>query len=143
MLFAAGLFVSGAFGGISPLGLTSTGDTGTGTSAVSSTNTGTSTTASTDTSWAPTTTDTGSTASGTTSTASSTTTTTSQTASPVPYIVTFNSGVSDAQQRADIAAANGTPGDAIAPLHMYSLTFPAGEDSTDARRSQQIPMSPR
>src|SRR5439155_13214764 len=54
----------------------------------------------------------------------------------VPYIVTFKDGVSDATQQADIAAANGTPGDAIAVLSMYSLTFPAGEDATDAATLQ-------
>src|SRR4051794_13245019 len=122
VLFATGLFVSGAFGGISPLGLTSTGDTGTDASAVSSADTGTSATA-TDTS------------SSTTDTSSSSTDTTSSSpaAGSVPYIVTFKSGVSDAQQQDDIAAANGTVGDAISVLHMYSLTFPASEDSADAQ----------
>jgi hypothetical protein len=52
---------------------------------------------------------------------------------PVPYIVTFNSGVSDAQQQTDITDANGTPGDAISVLHMFSATFPAGEDAADAQ----------
>jgi len=51
----------------------------------------------------------------------------------VPYIVTFKSGVADAQQQDDIAAANGTAGDAISVLHMYSLSFPVGEDSSDAQ----------
>src|SRR5207248_11041506 len=54
-------------------------------------------------------------------------------AGSVPYIATFKSGVSDAQQQDDIAAANGTAGDAISVLHMYSLSFPAGEDSSDAQ----------
>src|SRR3954469_16871301 len=120
VLFATGLFVSGAFGGISPLGLTSTGDTGTDTSAVSSADTGTSATA-TDTS------------SSTTDTSSSAASTDSAPpAGSVPYIATFKSGVSDAQQQDDIAAANGTAGDAIPVLHMYSISFPAGEDSADA-----------
>src|SRR5207248_9319176 len=50
----------------------------------------------------------------------------------VSYIATFKDGVSNGQQRADIAAANGTAGDAIDVLSMYSLTFPAVEASTDA-----------
>src|SRR5207253_1646580 len=63
----------------------------------------------------------------------SSTSTDTSTAAPIPYIVTFKSGVSDTQQQDDITAANGTAGDAIAVLHMYSLTFPAGEDSADAQ----------
>jgi len=50
----------------------------------------------------------------------------------VSYIVTFNDNVPDSKQRADITAASGTPGDAISVLSMYSATFPAGEDTTDA-----------
>src|SRR3954469_12420231 len=129
VLFATGLFVSGAFGGISPLGLTSPGDTGTDTSAVSSADTGTSATA-TDTSSSTT-----DSASSSTDTSSSSTDTTSSSpaAGSVPYIVTFKSGVSNTQQQDDIAAANGTAADAISVLRMYSLTFPAGEDSADAQ----------
>src|SRR4051794_12809644 len=129
VLFATGLFVSGAFGGISPLGLTSTGDTGIDTSAVSSADTGTSATA-TDTSSSTT-----DSASSSTDTSSSSTDTTSSSpaAGSVPYIVTFKSGVSVAQQQDDIAAANGTAADAISVLHMYSLSFPTGEDSADAQ----------
>src|SRR5205823_5582903 len=48
------------------------------------------------------------------------------------YIVTFKDGVSDSTQQADITAAGGTPSDAISVLSMYSATFPAGEDATDA-----------
>src|SRR6185312_12569776 len=66
-------------------------------------------------------------------TATDTSSSSTDASSPVPYIVTFKSGVSDAQQQDDIAAANGTAGDAISVLHMYSLTFPAGEDSADAQ----------
>ena len=139
VLFATGLFVSGAFGGISPLGLTSTGDTGTDASAVSSADTGTSATATDITS---STTDTASsstdTSSGSTDTISS-----SPAAGSVPYIVTFKSGVSDAQQQDDIAAANGTASDAISVLHMYSLTSRPRRTRPTRRRSPRIRTSPR
>src|SRR3954453_14768561 len=124
VLFATGLFVSGAFGGISPLGLTSTGDTGIDTSAVSSADTGTSATA-TDTSSSTT-----DSASSSTDTSSSSTDTTSSSpaAGSVPYIVTFKSGVSDAQQQDEIAAGNGTGGNGRSVLGMCSPAFPAGDD---------------
>ena len=117
VLFVFGLMASGAFGDTFSVITTSTATTP-GNSA-----------STTDTTSAPS--DSSSTATDISS--SSTATTTTATAAPVPYIATFKSGVSDAQQQADIAAANGTPGDAIAVLHMDSLTFPAGEDSTDAQ----------
>jgi len=117
-VFATGLFVAGAFGGVSPLGDTSSGATDSGTSAASSSGAADTGTSSSDT--------------------SSTDTTTSQAASSVPYIVTFNSGVSDAQQQDDIAAANGTAGDPISVLHMYSLTFPPARTRRTRRRSQRI-----
>src|SRR6478609_8550104 len=116
VVFAFGLMASGAFGEtLSVLGTTST-DT-----------TAASSDATTDTTSAPST-DTSSDSAATTDASSSSTVSTAS----VPYIATFKSGVSDEQQQADIVAANGTAGDAIAPLHMYSLTFPSGEDSTDA-----------
>jgi hypothetical protein len=112
VLFAFGLMASGAFGEtLSVLGTTST-DT-----------TAASSDATTDTTAAP------------SSDTTSTDTSSSSTDSPasVPYIVMFKSGVSDARQQDDIAAANGVAGDAISVLHMYSLSFPAGEDSADAQ----------
>src|SRR5947207_2470044 len=67
------------------------------------------------------------------STSTGTTTSPAPAGAPVSYIVTFKDNVPDARQRADITAANGTPGDAISVLSMYSLTFPAGEDTADAQ----------
>src|SRR5689334_3963414 len=138
VLFAVGLFVSGAFGDVSPLTFSTSGSTDT-TAATSSGDTSTDGTSSgatdattTDaTSTDSTTTDStsGTSTAGTTQTDPSTTSTTPIVGAPVSYIVTFKDGVSDTKQLADISAANGTPGDGIAVLNMYSATFPAGEDA--------------
>src|SRR5438270_297423 len=121
VLFAFGLMASGAFGESLSVLTTST-DTTPASSA-----------ATTDTTSAPS----SDTSSSDTSTDTSSSSTSPDTSAPapgsVPYIATFKSGGSDAQQQADIAGANGTAGDAISVLHMYSLTFPAGEDSADAQ----------
>src|SRR5205823_558703 len=100
VLFAFGLMASGAFGeSLSVL------TTSTDTTASSSAST-------TDTTSAP---------SSDTSTDASSSSTSPDTSAPaagsVPYIATFKSGVSDAQQQGDIAAANGTAGNAISVLH--------------------------
>src|SRR5690242_5146799 len=120
VLFTFGLMASGAFGDTFSVLTTSTDTTPASSAATTDTTSAPSDTSSSDTS-----TDT---SSGSTSTDSS-----APAAGTVPYIATFKSGVSDAQQQDDIAAANGTAGDSIVPLHMYSLTFPAGEDSADAQ----------
>src|SRR3954464_4050552 len=106
VLFAFGLMASGALG--DTFSVVGTTDTNTTASSDAST---------TDTSSAPSsdTTATTDTSSSSTDTSSSSTDTTSSApaAGSVPYIATFKSGVSDARQQNDIAAANGTPGDAI------------------------------
>jgi cytoskeletal protein RodZ len=159
-LFTAGLMASGALADGDPFApvtavtslvsgtdTTGTGTTATDTSSAPTDTTGASSTDATSSSTATdttsSTTDTSSTPSDTSSTATDTTatdttssastdTTTAPapTAPPVSYIVTFNDNVPDAQ-RSDIAAAGGTPGDAISVLSMYSVTFPAGEDQAD------------
>ena len=58
-----------------------------------------------------------------------TTTTAAPTGAPLPYIVSFADGVSDDDQRAQIRAAGGTPGDATPVLAMYALTFPTGSEA--------------
>jgi len=95
----AGLFVSGAFGGVSPLGSTSSGSTDTGTSASVSSSTG------------------------------STSTTSAQTGSTVPYIVTFSGGTSSSDQTSEIAAAGATDVGDIAPLSMHSIDVPADSEA--------------
>src|SRR6267154_2758979 len=100
-LFAFGLMASGAFGDTFSVITTSTDST-----AASSAST-------TDTTSAP---SSDTTATTDTSSSSTDTTSSSPAAGSVPYIVTFKSGVSDAQQQDDIAAANGTAGDAISVL---------------------------
>jgi hypothetical protein len=129
LLFVLGALASGALGQVTEGIGTPTDTTATDTTAPSTTDT---------TPTDPVPTDTTATATspaasqyGTTST-DSTTTTTTPTGPPVPYIVTFKDGVSDATQQADISAAGGTPGDAISVLSMYSVTFRSGEDATDA-----------
>jgi hypothetical protein len=135
-LLLLGVLASGAvadpsdpLGGVASVFTGATGTDSTSDSTSTSTGTGASST-STDTTDA-TTTDPATTSTDTTST-DSTTTDAAPTGPPVSYIVTFNDNVPDAKQRADIAAANGTPGDAISVLSMYSATFPAGEDAADA-----------
>src|SRR5207237_153259 len=115
-LFLAGLFVSGAFGEVSPITLT--GSSSTDTIPASSSF------ASTDTTSAPTT-------SATLPTSSAATTTTAAPSSTVPYIVTFAEGTSGADQLSEIQAAGGTAGDPIPVLSMYSITLPSGEDAAD------------
>src|SRR5690242_10337089 len=112
VLFAFGLMASGAFG--DTFSIVTTGNDTTAASDASTTDTtsASSTDATTSTDTSSTTTDTSSTDTSSTDT-SSTTTDTTPTPTPVPYIVTFKGGVSDAQQQDDIAAANGTAGDAI------------------------------
>jgi uncharacterized repeat protein (TIGR01451 family) len=99
VVFVAGLFVSGAFGGVSPLGSTSSGSTDTGTSASVSSSTG------------------------------STSTTSAQTGSTVPYIVTFSGGTSSSDQTSEIAAAGATDVGDIAPLSMHSIDVPADSEA--------------
>ena len=108
---------SGAFGeSLSVVGITGT-DTAASSDAspTDTTSTPSSDTSSTDAS-----------SSSTDTSSSSTDTTLAPAPAPAPYIVTFKSGVSDAQQQDDIAAANGTAGDAISVLHMYSPHVPRG-----------------
>src|SRR5436190_9177809 len=121
VLFAFGLMASGALGESLSIVGTSTDTTA---SSASTTDTTSAPSDSTDTS-----------SSSSTDTSSDSTSANNSAPAPgmIPYIVTFKSGVSDAQQQADIADANGTAGDAISVLHMYSLSFPAGEDSADAQ----------
>src|SRR4051795_9238562 len=121
VLFAFGLMASGAFGDTFSVLTTST-DT---TASSSASTTDTTSAPSSDTSSSDTSTD--------TSSSSTSPDTSAPAAGSVPYIATFKSGVSDTQQQDDIAAAKGTAGDAISVLHMYSLSFPAGEDSADAQ----------
>src|SRR5437879_4680463 len=125
VLFAFGLMASGAFGDTFSVLTTSTDTTPASSASTTDTTSASSsdTTATTDTSSSST--DTSSSSTDTTSSASA--------AGSVPYIATFKSGVSGAHQQNDIAAANGTAGDAISVLHMYSLSFPAGEDTADAQ----------
>src|SRR4051794_14368880 len=78
---------------------------------------------------AATTTDAATTTEAATTTAPATTTTAAPSGPAVPYIVSFADGVSDDQQRAEIIAAGGTPGDATPVLAMYALTFPTGADA--------------
>src|SRR5436190_4859773 len=139
VLFALGLMVSGAFGQTLAL----TDSTSESTPVASDSSAAPTTDATGASSTDATTTD--STASTTatnpagvqygttdTTTSAATTTAPAPTGPPVSYIVTFKDGVLDTQQRADITAAGGTPGDAISVLSMYSVTFPGGEDAADA-----------
>jgi subtilisin family serine protease len=131
LLFVLGALASGALGQVTEGIATPTDTTATDTSAPSTTDRTSTDTVPTDSTATATDTSPAASEYGTTPTDSTTTTTTS-TGSPVPYIVTFKDGVSDATQQADISAAGGTPGDAISVLSMYSVTFPAGADGTDA-----------
>src|SRR5438552_12971054 len=120
VLFVLGFVASGAFGQVVET-VTGTDTTTAATDTTSASSTDTTSASTTDT-----------TPAGSQYGTSSTTTATTPTGAPVSYIVTFNDNVPDAKQRADMTAANGTPGDAISVLSMYSVTFPADEDAADA-----------
>jgi hypothetical protein len=136
-----GLMASGALAGGDPFSVlkTLTDSTATSTSAgttnassTSSDTTGASTDVTTtgaETTTAATTTAAETTTVAETTTAAATTPAASPTGALVRYIVSFADGVSDADQRAEIVAAGGTPGDATPVLAMYALTFPADADA--------------
>ena len=129
-LFTAGLLVSGALAEPAalstltgrPRASDSTAASSTDTTGASSTDTtSTDTTSTGDTSTSPdSTTDTTSTDTSTTSTD-----TTSSASGTVPYIVSFASGTSAADQQAALDAAGATEQSAVAALRMHFVTFPA------------------
>src|SRR5881392_911911 len=139
VLFALGLMVSGAFGQTLALNDSTSDSTpvaSDSTAAPTTDATGASSTDATTSDSTASTTDTNPADAqyGTTDTTTSAATTTAPapTGAPVPYIVTFNDGVANGQQTQDIADANGTVTDSLAVLSMSFVTFPAGEDTTDA-----------